>query len=261
MAMVDPSIRVLLVDDDERLARLIARYLESYGVTVSVVNDGLLGQTEALTGAYDCVVLDLMLPGRDGLDVCRELRTYSDLPIVIVTAHETESERVRGLEAGADDYVVKPFSPRELLARIRSAVRRVRGQSGPTLGTLRVGGLVLDSRQLTAAIDERSIDVTPLEFEILWVLAVHAGHVVSREQLLASTKGSTERAAERSIDLNVCRLRGKLGDDSHSSHLLKTVRGVGYLLADGADPHGAEGVVGDGSGTSMPDTSRGLGSK
>ena len=129
------SIKVLLVEDDERLAQLTARYLEAHGVLVTIAGDGIEGQAEALRRQYDCIVLDLMLPGRDGIEVCRELRARTDVPIVMVTARGEEADRVLGLEVGADDYVTKPFSPRELLARIRANVRRVRGQAGPAQQT------------------------------------------------------------------------------------------------------------------------------
>src|SRR5580698_9191621 len=148
-----PSIKVLLVEDDARLAQLTTRYLESHGLLVTTASDGIEGQNEALRRQYDCVVLDLMLPGRDGIEVCRQLRQRVDVPIIMVTARGEEADRVLGLEVGADDYVTKPFSPRELLARIRANVRRVRGQSGPPQDTIEVGGLVLDPTQMTVVLD------------------------------------------------------------------------------------------------------------
>src|SRR3990167_3098284 len=150
-----PSIKVLLVEDDARLAQLTSRYLESHGVLVTIAGDGLEGQAAALRRQYDCVVLDLMLPGRDGIEITRQLRAKTDVPIVMVTARGEESDRVLGLEVGADDYVTKPFSPRELLARIRATVRRVRGQAGPAQQTLQVSGLVLDTQKMTVVLDGR----------------------------------------------------------------------------------------------------------
>jgi two-component system OmpR family response regulator len=226
-----PSIKVLLVEDDERLAQLTARYLETHNVHVTTARDGIEGQAEALRRQYDCVVLDLMLPGRDGIEVCRELRTRTDVPIVMVTARGEEADRVLGLEVGADDYMTKPFSPRELLARIRATVRRVRGQAGPTQQTLQVGGLVLDPQRMTVVLDGKPIEVTAYEFSILRALAQRPGRVLSREQLLDLAKGSAELSFDRSIDVHVSRLRAKLGDDSRSPKLLKTVRGAGYMLA------------------------------
>ena len=232
-ASVQPTIKVLLVEDDTRLAQLTARYLESHGVVVTIAHDGIEGQAEALRRQYDCLVLDLMLPGRDGLEITRELRARTDVPIVMVTARGEEADRVLGLEVGADDYVTKPFSPRELLARIRATVRRVRGQAGPAQQTITVGGLVLDPQRMTVTLDGKSVDVTAYEFSILRALAQRPGRVLSREQLLDLAKGSAELSFDRSIDVHVSRLRAKLGDDSRSPKILKTVRGVGYLLAGG----------------------------
>ena len=232
-ASVQPTIKVLLVEDDTRLAQLTARYLESHGVVVTIAQDGLEGQAEALRRQYDCLVLDLMLPGRDGLEVTRELRARTDVPIAMVTARGEEADRVLGLEVGADDYVTKPFSPRELLARIRATVRRVRGQAGPAQQTITVGGLVLDPQRMTVMLDGKPVDVTAYEFSILRALAQRPGRVLSREQLLDLAKGSAELSFDRSIDVHVSRLRAKLGDDSRRPQILKTVRGVGYLLAGG----------------------------
>ncbi|MGE0549515.1 MAG: response regulator transcription factor [Kofleriaceae bacterium] len=226
-------IKVLLVEDDQRLAQLTARYLESHGVLVTISRDGLEGQAEALRRQYDCVVLDLMLPGKDGVEITRELRARTDVPILMVTARGEEADRVLGLEVGADDYVTKPFSPRELLARIRATVRRVRGQAGPTQQSIQVGGLVLDPQRMTVTLDGNPIDVTAYEFAILRALAQRPGRVLSREQLLDLAKGSADLSFDRSIDVHVSRLRAKLGDDSRSPKILKTVRGIGYLLAGG----------------------------
>jgi DNA-binding response OmpR family regulator len=227
------TIKVLLVEDDTRLAQLTSRYLEGHGVLVTVVHDGVEGQAEALRRQYDCIVLDLMLPGRDGIEVCRQLRSRSDVPILMVTARGEESDRVLGLEVGADDYVTKPFSPRELLARIRANVRRGRGQVGPAQETIQVGKLVLDPAKMTVTLDGNAIDVTAYEFSILRALAQRPGKVLSREQLLDLAEGSADLSFDRSIDVHVSRLRAKLGDDSRSPKILKTVRGVGYLLAGG----------------------------
>jgi DNA-binding response OmpR family regulator len=236
-----PSIKVLLVEDDARLAQLTARYLETHGVLVTVASDGIEGQAEALRRQYDCVVLDLMLPGRDGIEVTHQLRSRTDVPILMVTARTEEADRVLGLEVGADDYITKPFSPRELLARIRATVRRVRGQSGPAQNTIRVGALVLDPARMTVTLAGKSIDVTAYEFAILRALAQRPGRVLSREQLLDVAKGSAELSFDRSIDVHVSRLRAKLGDDSRNPRILKTVRGVGYLLA--GDLNATEGTA------------------
>lgn len=235
MSEAPATIKVLLVEDDVRLAQLTSRYLEGHGLMVTVAGDGIEGQAEALRRQYDVVVLDLMLPGRDGIEVCRQLRGRSDVPIIMVTARGEESDRVLGLEVGADDYVTKPFSPRELLARIRANVRRVRGQAGPPPETITVGKLVLDSANMSVTLDGAPVEVTAYEFSILRALAQRPGKVLSREQLLDLAKGSADLSFDRSIDVHVSRLRAKLGDDSRSPKILKTVRGVGYLLAGGTE--------------------------
>jgi DNA-binding response OmpR family regulator len=227
----DSVIRALLIEDDERLARLTARYLQGHGVVVSVVADGIQGLGEALRGQHDIILLDLMLPGRDGIEVCRQIRSRSDVPIIMVTARGEEVDRVLGLELGADDYLAKPFSSRELLARIRAQVRRARGQAGPSLHPVRVGGLLVDPRALRVTLDGRELPLTAYEFALLKALAERAGRVLSRERLLDLAKGSAEEAFDRSIDVHISRLRQKLGDDPKQPRLLKTVRGAGYVLA------------------------------
>jgi DNA-binding response OmpR family regulator len=236
MPTLDPSpFRILFVEDDERLAALTTRYLEAHGHAVTWVGDGLRGLAEALTARHDVVVLDLLLPGKSGLDVCRALRERSAIPVIILTALGEEADRVLGLEIGADDYLAKPFSSRELLARLRALVRRGRGALGPAAACVRVGGLELVPRDYSATLDGRPLALTTAEFVLLRVLAERAGHVLSREQLLDLTKGSPEEAFDRSIDAHVSRLRSKLGDDPRRPRLLKTVRGAGYLLTAGTD--------------------------
>jgi DNA-binding response OmpR family regulator len=229
----DPVLTALLVEDDARLAALTADYLGGHGVVVTRAGTGPSGLEEALRHRYDVVLLDLMLPGKDGLEVCRELRARSDVPVVVLTARGEEADRVMGLELGADDYLAKPFSPRELLARIRAVVRRARGQAGPANKLVRVGGLSLDpgARRVTLAGDE--VALTGYEFNLLYALASRAGRVLSREQLIELAGGSPEEAFDRSVDVHVSRLRSKLGDDPKSPRLLKTVRGAGYMLAAG----------------------------
>ena len=229
----DPILTALLVEDDARLAALTADYLGGHGVLVTRAGDGAAGLEEALRHRYDVVLLDLMLPGKDGLDVCRELRARSDVPIVVLTARGEEADRVMGLEMGADDYLGKPFSPRELLARIRAVVRRARGQSGPPLRAVQVGSLSLDPGARRASVDGREIGLTGYEFSLLYALASRAGRVLSREQLIELAGGSPEEAFDRSVDVHVSRLRSKLGDDPKNPRMLKTVRGAGYLLAAG----------------------------
>ncbi len=221
----------LLVEDDARLAALTREYLEGHGVAVVAVGDGRRGLAEALGGRFDVVLLDLMLPGKDGLEVCRELRGRSDVPIIVLTARGEEADRVMGLELGADDYLAKPFSPRELLARIRAVTRRAKGRAGPALGVVRVGALRIDPAARTVELDGAPVHLTAYEFALLEALARRAGRVLSREQLMELAGGSAEDAFDRSIDVHVSRLRQKLGDDPRRPRLIKTVRGSGYVLA------------------------------
>jgi two-component system OmpR family response regulator len=189
------------------------------------------GLVAAHSDTYDVILLDLMLPGRDGISICQELRSRYDVPIIMVTARGEEADRVLGLELGADDYVTKPFSARELLARIRAQVRRARGQTGPTVvASVRVGGLALEPARLEATLDGRALSLTAYEFALLRVLAERAGRVLSREQLLDLAKGGAEESFDRSIDVHISRLRQKLGDDPKHPRLLKTIRGAGYML-------------------------------
>ncbi len=232
----DGAVQVLLVEDDERLARLTARYLQENGLVVTVARTGIQGLAEASRHSYDAVLLDLMLPGLDGLVVCRELRKRTDVPIIMVTARGEEIDRVLGLETGADDYLPKPYSSRELLARIRAQVRRARGHAGPATQPIHAGRLQLEPQSLTALLDGRPLALTGYEFALLRVLAERAGRVLSREQILDLTKGSAEEVFDRSIDVHIFRLRQKLEEDPRNPRLLKTVRGAGYMLARGDEP-------------------------
>jgi len=228
---VSETSTALLVEDDLRLAQLVTEYLGLNGVVVTHVADGRQGLEEALRFRYDVVLLDLMLPGRDGLSICRDLRARSDVPILMLTARGEETDRVIGLEMGADDYLSKPFSPRELLARIRALLRRVRGQAGPATAVLRVGELTLDPAARRAVHRGVELDLTGYEFDLLRVLAERAGRILSREQLMELARGAADEAFDRSIDVHVSRLRQKLGDDARAPRLIKTIRGVGYLYA------------------------------
>jgi DNA-binding response OmpR family regulator len=235
MSTTEAPIKILLVEDDERLAKLTACYLEGSGFVVSWATTGSQALIEATRWSFDMVLLDLMLPGKDGLEVCRELRTRLDVPIIMVTAREEEVDRVLGLDSGADDYVTKPFSSRELVSRIRAIVRRARGRVGPLSHKLHVGPIVIDPARMSVTVEERAVVLTGYEFTVLKVLAERAGRVLSREQILDLAKGTTEEAFDRSIDIHVSRLRQKLGDDARSPRFLKTIRGAGYMLVPGED--------------------------
>jgi two-component system, OmpR family, response regulator len=231
--MSESSISVLLIEDDERLALFTAEYLQKHGLLVTHVADGARGLACVARHTYDVVLLDIMLPGRDGLEVCKDLRARSAVPIIMLTAKTEEGDRVLGLELGADDYVSKPFSSRELLARIRSVVRRDRGDVGPVSTLLRVGALQLDTARLTATLGAQTLALTTYEFTLLRVFAERPGRVLTREQLLDLVKGTTEDSFDRSIDVHISRLRQKLNDDPKQPRFLKTMRGVGYVLSPG----------------------------
>lgn len=229
-AVDEGIIHVLLVEDDQRLAELTADYLTMRGLVVTRAADGPSGLAEALGHRFDVVLLDLMLPGKSGLDVCREIRQRSDVPIIMVTALGDDGDHVVGLESGADDYIPKPFSSPALLARIRAVVRRARGQAGPQTQALKVGRLAIDPGAIKATLDGEALDLTPYEFAVLRALAERAGRVLSRDQLLVLAKGNAEESFDRSIDGHISRLRKKLGDDPRKPRLLKTIRGVGYMI-------------------------------
>lgn len=222
---------VVYIEDDDKLARLTAKYLESHGVRVTLAAEPREGIASVLRQKPDVVLLDLMLPQMDGLEVCRQLRARVDTPILMVTARGEEADRVMGLEGGADDYIAKPFSSRELLARIRAHARRARGNAGPPQGLVRAGALEIDPASRRASLRGADLGLTTYEFDLLRVLAERAGRVLTREQLVDLVRGSADEAFDRSIDVHVSHLRKKLGDDPRSPRFLKTVRGIGYLLA------------------------------
>lgn len=228
-------LRVVYVEDDERLAQLTARYLESHQLEVHCVPRGDLAVAEVLRLRPDVVLLDLMLPGADGLEVCRRLRERCHVPIIMVTARTEEADRVLGLEGGADDYLSKPFQSRELVARIRAQARRARGEAGPRAERIVLEDLVVDPATLEVTLGGRQIHLTTNEFQLLHALAQQAGRVLDRERLLGLLHGSAEEAFDRSIDVVVSRLRHKLEADPRHPRWLKTVRGVGYVLTPGGE--------------------------
>jgi DNA-binding response OmpR family regulator len=224
-------IHIVYIEDDDRLASLTARYLESHGVVVSLAVDARDGVAKVLRERPDVILLDLMLPGQSGLDACRDLRSRVDTPIIMVTARGEEADRVMGLEGGADDYIAKPFSSRELLARIRAQSRRARGKVGPPPTVLSVGRLTVDAASRSATLDGQDLHLTTYEFTLLRALVERAGRVLTREQIMEMVRGSTDEVFDRSIDVHVSHLRQKLGDDPRNPKLLKTIRGIGYMLA------------------------------
>ncbi len=218
--------RVLLIDDDERLPELLRSYLEQNGVTLAHAPDGTRGLAMLDQGAWDAVLLDVMMPGMDGLEVCKRIRAKSTVPVIMLTARGDETDRVVGLELGADDYVAKPFSPRELLARLRAVLRRSRPEVMSE--TIQVGDVVVDVPARTATRNAALLDLTGIEFDILVALMRRAGRVVPRDALLSEAGRGDVIVGERTVDVHISHLRQKLLDDPPK--LIKTVRGVGYVL-------------------------------
>jgi two-component system, OmpR family, alkaline phosphatase synthesis response regulator PhoP len=222
---------VLVVDDEPKIAQLARDYLEHAGFAVLTAGDGPSAVHAANTRHPDLVVLDLGLPGLDGLDVLRSIRAAGPIPIVIVTARDTELDTLLGLELGADDYVTKPFSPRELVARVRAVLRRSERAAEPT-DRIVVGDLVLDVPRLRVTVQGRLIELTPTEFSLLATMAREPGRVFTRAQLLDAVHGVAFEAYERAIDAHVKNLRRKLEPEPSRPRYLLTVYGVGYRLAE-----------------------------
>ncbi|MGY4532766.1 two-component system OmpR family response regulator [Pseudomonas sp. TE3786] len=229
------TTRALIVDDNIELRELLSGYLTRFNIASEAVGDGN-GMRKAMAASrFDVIILDLMLPGEDGLELCRELRSSSDIPILMLTARCEPTDRIIGLELGADDYMAKPFEPRELVARIQSILRRVRDdrdvQRPDERSSIRFDDWQLNGvlRQLQAP-DGLVVPLSNAEFRLLWVFLERPRRVLNREQLLDAARGRSIEAFDRSIDLLVSRLRQKLGDDPKSPRLIKTVRGEGYLF-------------------------------
>jgi two-component system response regulator CpxR len=226
--------RLLVVDDDVKLCDLVAEYLEPEGFAVEAVHDGNHGLDRALSGAHALVVLDVMLPGLGGFDVLRRIRAKSDLPVLMLTARGDDIDRVIGLEIGADDYLPKPFNPRELVARIRAILRRaVRPSAGPSASSgadrIAVGDVEVDLGARVVRRGGKIVELTGVEFAMLEVLLRSAGSVVPREQLSRKVLGRALTPYDRSIDMHVSKLRKKLGHRVGDAERIKTLRGVGYL--------------------------------
>jgi DNA-binding response OmpR family regulator len=227
------AIRVLLIDDDVRLYELLKSYLEQNGCTVTVAPDGKRGLAALEVGTFDAVLLDVMMPGMDGIETCKRIRQKSSIPIVMLTAKGDETDRVVGLELGADDYVAKPFSPRELLARLRAVLRRAKPEAAGE--RIAAGDIAIDVPGRLVTMMGKSVELTGIEFDVLVALVRRAGRVVSRDALLSEAGRGDVTVGERTVDVHVSHLRQKLGDDPRSPKLIKTVRGVGYVLTkDGA---------------------------
>jgi len=237
--------RILVIDDDVELCALVGEYLEPEGFQVEAVYDGNRGLESALSGNYRLIVLDVMLPGMNGFDVLRKIRNASKIPVLLLTARGEDVDRIVGLEIGADDYLPKPFNPRELVARIRAILRRTQAEEKST-GTeipepLHVGDIDLDPATRIVLQNGHPVDLTSVEFNLLHVLVREAGRVVTREQLVDEVLSRKFSPFDRSIDMHVSKVRKKLGDSDTGTDHIKTVRGVGYIFAHPRDALRSEG--------------------
>jgi two-component system alkaline phosphatase synthesis response regulator PhoP len=222
--------KVLVVDDDVKTVELVKLYLNRDGYRVLTAYDGIEALRLARESQSDLIVLDLMLPGIDGLEVCRILRRESDVPIIMLTAKTTDQDKLIGLGLGADDYVTKPFSPRELAARVRAVLRRLPGERGPE--KIEHGGLVLDFLKHEAFLAGKPLNLTPIEFKLLGVLAKEPGRVFSRAQIIEKALGHDFDGFDRTIDVHILKLRRKIEPDPRHPRYIKTVYGTGYKLLE-----------------------------
>jgi DNA-binding response OmpR family regulator len=234
----DPSRpQVLLIDDDRKLCRLIAAYLAPLGYDVTAVHTGPEGVERAAGGPWQAVILDLMLPGMDGFEVLKRIRKTSDVPVLMLTARGEEADRIVGLEIGADDYLPKTFSTRELLARLRAVIRRsslrpARPGATPEAPDLLAGPLRMNLAARVVTMEDKPLDLTPVEIDLLACLMRARGRVKSREQLLEEIRDRNYEVFDRSIDVHISALRKKLGDDPKAPRFIRTVRTAGYMLID-----------------------------
>jgi len=241
MSKVD---RILVIDDDVELCGLVSEYLEPEGFQIEAAYDGNRGLERALSGDHLLVVLDVMLPGLNGFDVLRRLRSTSRIPVLLLTARGEDVDRIVGLEIGADDYLPKPFNPRELVARIRAILRRTQtgeeARHEPIPEIVRVGEIELDPATRTVRQNGKPLELTSVEFNLLHVLLREAGRVVTREHLVDAVLSRKFSPFDRSIDMHVSKVRKKLGDSETGPDHIKTVRGVGYIFARPRDNDGSK---------------------
>lgn len=224
--------RLLMIDDDTSLDELLAEYFERFGHKLEWAATATEGRYLLRRSDPDLLILDVMLPDADGMDLCREIRSESDIPIVMLTARGDVPDRVLGLEYGADDYVPKPFEPRELVARVETLMRRARRRPAQRL---EVGGLALDKATRRVSLGGAELELTTMEFELLRILLASRGRVLSRERLIRGLRGFDAEVYDRSVDMLISRLRKKLDDDSRSPRFIKTIRGAGYQFVGGDD--------------------------
>jgi DNA-binding response OmpR family regulator len=226
-------LRILMIEDDEALSAMLAEYLAPAGLRVVACRDARAGLARLRRESFDALVLDVMLPDLDGFEVCRRVRADSDLPILMLTARGDETDRIVGLELGADDYLPKPFNPRELLARLRAILRR--GAGGRRPAVMRFGRLEVDRDARAVRVDGEERPLTSHQFALLVALAENAGRVMSRDALLDRVRGDSLESFDRSIDVHVSRIRAAIEDDPKRPRRLLTVRGAGYVFARSQD--------------------------
>jgi two-component system response regulator CpxR len=233
--IVSPKMKILIVDDDRKLCRLVADYLEPMGYDVEAAHNGAKGLEMIFSGNYHAVILDVMMPGMDGFEVLKRVRKESDIPVLMLTARGEETDRIVGLEMGADDYLPKTFSSRELLARLRAVTRRYARSDPPAANdaednVLIFGDLEIDTGARTARLETKPLNLTPVEYDLLIRLAQSAGRVLTRDQLLDSIAGRDYEVFDRSVDVHISSLRRKLGDDPRNPIFIHTVRTAGYMF-------------------------------
>jgi DNA-binding response OmpR family regulator len=227
--------RVLMIEDDQGLSAMVAEYLEPLGIHVTACPTAAEGLRLLGKNAFDGLVLDVMLPDLDGFEVCRRVRIEHDIPILMLTARGDEMDRIVGLELGADDYLPKPFNPRELLARLRAILRRGSAAAGRRQQILRFGRLEIDRGARAVRVDGDERAVTGYQFDLLWELATRAGRVMSREALMETVRGEQLEAFDRSLDVHISRIRAAIEDDPKHPRRIITVRGAGYVFAKHQD--------------------------
>ena len=228
-------MKILIVDDDKKLCRLVADYLEPMGYDVDAAHNGSQGLDMILRGDYEAVILDVMMPRMDGFEVLKQLRKKSDIPVIMLTARGEETDRIVGLEMGADDYLPKTFSSRELLARLRAVTRRYGKSKRDTAtrnekGLLVFGDLQIDPGARMARLGSQKLHLTPIEYDLLTCLARSSGRVLSRDQLLDAVAGRDYEVFDRSVDVHISSLRRKLGEDPRKPKYIQTVRSAGYMF-------------------------------
>ena len=223
-------IKVLLIDDDERHSELLKTFLERYGIDLDCAGEAESGMAKLEAGKPDLLLLDVMLPGKDGFEIMREVRKTNDIPIIMLTARGDVIDRVSGLELGADDYLGKPFEPRELVARIQTILRRTAGRGRQDSTRLSFDGLEIDTEARTVAVDGAPVELTSMEYELLTTLAKNAGNKMSRDEILSELRGIDTAILTRSVDIMVSRVRQKLNDSAKPARFIQTVWGRGYVF-------------------------------